>query len=295
MKILVGYRGGEAGRQALILARDFAVDKQGLVYILNSMVGGASETTADIRTAKKNLAYAEKLLKDSGVDCQAIESVKGLSPGEDMLFFASEKDIDHIFIGVHKKSAVEKALLGSNARHVILNAPCPVTTVTFKPDTMTMAKLLKDRHILVVDDEPDVLETARELLGMCRVDTADSFEAALPLLKANHYDIAVLDIMGVNGYELLERCRKKAIPALMLTAHALTPENLVESIQKGADAYIPKDELPNLDQHVGDAVKHVIAGKKGAGAWISKLKPIFDKAFGKGWQDKEKEFWRSVK
>lgn len=99
--------------------------------------------------------------------------------------------------------------------------------------------------------------------------------------------------MGVRGYDILDLAREKDIPALMLTAHALTPENLRESIQKGADSYIPKDELANLDNHVADAIKARIEGKQGYGAWFSNLKPFFDKSFGKGWRDKDRSFWNS--
>jgi DNA-binding response OmpR family regulator len=99
--------------------------------------------------------------------------------------------------------------------------------------------------------------------------------------------------MGVSGYDILALAREKDVPALMLTAHALTPENLKESIQKGADSYIPKDELANLITHAADVIRARIQGKKGYGSWFSSLKPFFDKSFGKGWRDKDRTFWNS--
>jgi len=99
--------------------------------------------------------------------------------------------------------------------------------------------------------------------------------------------------MGVQGYDILELTNKKDIPALMLTAHALTPENLKEAIEKGADSYIPKNELANIADHVADVIKSRLEGKGGHGAWFSNLKPFFDKAFGKGWRDKSRNFWNS--
>jgi DNA-binding response OmpR family regulator len=59
-------------------------------------------------------------------------------------------------------------------------------------------KLLKGKKILVVDDEPDVLESLVELLDMCKIDTALSFEEGKKLLETDNYDIAILDIMGVD-------------------------------------------------------------------------------------------------
>lgn len=293
MKILVGYNGGEDCRLALSLARDFAKTNNAFVYVVNSMEGGSSEKQSDILKAEQDLDFARELLTKAGLECEAQQSVRGLSPSEDLVKFAKENEINQIFLGIRKKSKAQKAILGSTSRDVILKAPCPVTTIKFDPDIIKTTDLLKDRKILVVDDEPDILETVEELLDMCSLDTAASFEVAKKLLNNNQYDLAILDIMGVSGYDVLALARKKDIPALMLTAHALTPENLKESIQKGADSYIPKDELANLTDHVADVIKARIAGRQGYGAWFSILKPFFDKSFGKGWRSKDRSFWNS--
>ncbi|MEE4364379.1 MAG: universal stress protein [Desulfotignum sp.] len=293
MKILVGYDGGEEGRLALALARDTAVFHNAFVHVITSMEGGSAEKQADIQKAEKDLAFAKTLLEHANIPCDCQQSVRGMSAGEDLVKFAQENDISHIFLGIRKKSRAQKAILGSTARFVILKAPCPVTTVKFDLDTISTQDLLKDRRILVVDDEPDILETIEELMDMCILDTAGSFETARKKLDETAYDLAILDIMGVNGYEILALAKEKDLPALMLTAHALTPENLKESIKKGADAYIPKDELANLQTHVADVIRTRIQGNQGYGACFSKLKPFFDKSFGSGWQDKDKTFWNS--
>ena len=69
-----------------------------------------------------------------------------------------------------------------------------------------MDDILKGKRVLIVDDEPDILETLTELLDMCFTDTAPNFETAKKFLLKNEYDVAIFDIMGVKGYELLERC-----------------------------------------------------------------------------------------
>jgi nucleotide-binding universal stress UspA family protein/CheY-like chemotaxis protein len=293
MKILVGYDGGEEGRLALALARDTAVFHNAFVHVITSMEGGSSERQTDIQTAEKNLNFAKSLLAHANLQCDCQQSVRGMSAGEDLVKFAEENEINHIFLGIRKKSRAQKAILGSTARYVILKAPCPVTTVKFDLDTISNQDLIKDRRILVVDDEPDILETIEELMDTCLLDTAESFEAARKKLDESTYDLAILDIMGVRGYDILALAREKDLPALMLTAHALTPENLKESIKKGADAYIPKDELANLPTHVADVIRNRIQGNQGYGAWFSKLKPFFDKSFGSGWQDKDRNFWNS--
>ncbi|MDD5206664.1 MAG: response regulator, partial [Desulfobacterales bacterium] len=107
---------------------------------------------------------------------------------------------------------------------------------------MAESALLQGKKILVVDDEPDILDIMEDLLKMCRVVKAANFDTAKELLETQYFDLAVLDIMGVDGYGLLKIANEKRVPAVMLTAHAFNPPNLVRSIREGAAAYIPKEE-----------------------------------------------------
>jgi CheY-like chemotaxis protein len=156
---------------------------------------------------------------------------------------------------------------------------------------MKPAVTLKGRRLLIVDDEPDILDTLVELLGMCIVDTAPSYETALTFLEKNTYDAAILDIMGVRGLDLLEVAVTRGIPVLMLTAHALDPDTLVSSIRAGARAYVPKDEMADIQHFLFD----LIAAREGAAhkrfSWFARLKPFFDAKFGRGWRKKDRSFW----
>jgi CheY-like chemotaxis protein len=154
-----------------------------------------------------------------------------------------------------------------------------------------MESILENKKVLVVDDEPDILETLEELLYTCSVDTASSFEQAIEFLKNRTYDIAVLDIMGVKGYEILKATNKLNTPALMLTAHALTPDNLKQSIEKGADAYVPKDKLADISMYVADVLTAREQGKTNHTKWFASLLPVFDKLFGTNWRKTDKDFW----
>lgn len=151
--------------------------------------------------------------------------------------------------------------------------------------------ILENKKVLVVDDEADIRETLEELLYMCTVDTAATFEDAVALLRKNTYDAAVLDIMGVRGYDLLNITSGLDIPSLMLTAHALTPDNLKRSIEKGADAYVPKDKMVDIAMYIADVLDARKTGNKGRATWFSLLKPVFDKLFGEGWRRKDNNFW----
>jgi len=151
---------------------------------------------------------------------------------------------------------------------------------------------LRGKRILVVDDEPDVLETLREELEECAVDTAPGFEEARQLLDKNAYDAAILDIMGVQGYDLLAITTKKDIPTLMLTAHALSPGNLIRSIRKGALAYVPKEKIRDIKTFLLDILEAHEIGEKGLGKWFTRLESFFNKKFGDYWKEKsDPDFW----
>jgi DNA-binding response OmpR family regulator len=156
---------------------------------------------------------------------------------------------------------------------------------------MDTQKILKGKWILVVDDEEDILRTVYELLDMCKIDTASTFEQARSLLEKNQYHAAILDIMGVRGYDLLDIAKRRNIPALMLTAHALTKEDLKKSAQKGAAFYAPKDEITNIALNVADVLEARAKKQNPWVKWYERLSAFCDRRFGKAWKDQDPEFW----
>ena len=156
---------------------------------------------------------------------------------------------------------------------------------------MDHLKILQNKKLLLVDDEPDVLETLEELLDICDTHTAPSFKDAVRCLKENTYDAAILDIMGVQGYSLLKITHKLGIPSIMLTAHALTPDNLKASIERGADAYVPKDKLVDIALFVSDVLSARQNKNTSHTTWFSLLNPMFDKLFGEEWRKGDETFW----
>ncbi len=157
---------------------------------------------------------------------------------------------------------------------------------------MDAEAIIYGRRVLLVDDEPDVLETLTDLLDMCKIDTASSFEEGKKLLEQYEYDAAVLDIMGVKGFELLEIAKNRNVPALMLTAHALTEESLKRSAEEGASYFAPKEEMENIAEFVADIIEAKDQKTNPWVRWFDRLGRFFDTRFvGPNWRDKEKEFW----
>lgn len=148
--------------------------------------------------------------------------------------------------------------------------------------------ILKGKRILVVDDEPEILEIVREQLVDCDVTTARDYESAKEFILKNTFDLVLLDIMGVNGFALLTLAKERKMPAAMLTGHAMTAESVNKSIKLGAVSFLPKEELANIEEHTAE----ILAGlEERKGHWsklFERLGPFFKERFGPDWENLEK-------
>ena len=160
---------------------------------------------------------------------------------------------------------------------------------------MSTKGLLEDKSILVVDDESDILDTLADLLTVCHVDKASSYEEAIEKLNTGSYDIAILDIMGVNGYELLKIATRKSITTVMLTANALSPEDTIQAHKKGAAYYLPKEEMINIEEHLNDVIKAQAQGKNTWWRWFDRFASFYERKFGSDWQENDRTYWDKFK
>ena len=129
MEILVAYEESEVSRAILETAILHAKSFHARIYLIMSMVGGGEVPDEVFVSAEKLLEKAKKRCMDEGIECETRLLVRGLEPGDDVVRFAEEKQVDEIIIGIKKKSKLGKLLFGSNAQYIILNASCPVLTV----------------------------------------------------------------------------------------------------------------------------------------------------------------------
>jgi DNA-binding NtrC family response regulator len=156
---------------------------------------------------------------------------------------------------------------------------------------MTEDHLLQGKRILIVDDEPDVLETLEDLLPMAEVTTAQRFSEARDLMDSAPFDVAVLDVMGVDGYELLKIAVEKKITAVMLTARAIGPENVQKSFLKGAAYYIPKEEMIRIETFLEDILSAQQKGENTWKHWFDRMSAYLERNFQPGWQKDNEIFW----
>ena len=153
---------------------------------------------------------------------------------------------------------------------------------------------LKGKKILLVDDEPDILEILDEQLPECEKVKASTFEEAKQLLETHQFDMAILDIMGVDGYQLLEIASEKGVIPVMLTAHALSPENTSKSFRKGAASYVPKEQIANIDTYLEDVLEAKSKGKHLWSRWLDRFSAYYDKKFGPNWQKQDRDVWEEI-
>ena len=149
-------------------------------------------------------------------------------------------------------------------------------------------EILKDKRILVVDDEPDILDLINEQLPDSEVITAQNYVSAHSLITTGTFDLVILDIMGVNGFALLEACQQRKLPATMLTAHAVNAESLKLARKLGAVSFLPKEELSRLPEILAEILEGLAQGKDHWPKLFERLGPFFKEKLQVVWEDIEK-------
>lgn len=129
MKIMVAYNSSNAAKEVLKLAKEHAKAFAAKIFVVTSLTQSGVLKLEDIQEVEIGLENLKVALKKDGIECETHAVVSSLPPGESLLQFSKENEIDEILIGVRKRSRTGKLLFGSNAQHIILNAPCPVVAV----------------------------------------------------------------------------------------------------------------------------------------------------------------------
>jgi two-component system phosphate regulon response regulator PhoB len=116
-----------------------------------------------------------------------------------------------------------------------------------------MRETMTVKHILVVDDEEDILELVSYNLIRegYRVSCAESGEAAIKAVDGEPPDLLVLDLMlpGLNGLEVAKNLKSNPksdhLPIIMLTARG-DEADVVAGLEMGADDYVTKPFSPKI-------------------------------------------------
>ena len=125
--VVVGYVPTQEGESALSHALEEARSRQARLLVVNTSRGDA---LVDERYVDEGqLGDLEDRLARSGVAYEVIRAIRGRDAAEEILALADERRADLVVIGLRRRSAVGKLLLGSTAQRVLLEAQCPVLSV----------------------------------------------------------------------------------------------------------------------------------------------------------------------
>jgi nucleotide-binding universal stress UspA family protein len=130
MKFLVCYDETNEAKKALKVAREHAKIWQAELEVVNTITRVEPLKHSAVKKMEEKMEGAVKEIlagNDPPYEVQLL--LTDLTAGEQLVLFAEDQKMDQIFLGIVKKSKVEKLLFGSTAQYVILHAPCPVVTV----------------------------------------------------------------------------------------------------------------------------------------------------------------------
>ena len=279
-KILVPVDGSEDTYKAIEMATFLATQNDAEIHLLYVIkrdfvpdgleeyirVEGIRETPSSIyyeTMTNQILESAKQKVIEGDVSNVTTNFIDG-DPATEIIRYANEYPFDLIIMGGYG--------MGSTVSKVCkeTNCSCMITRIS----------LLENKRVLIVDDEPDVLDSLEELLDMCVIEKASSFESAKKLLETHEYDLVILDIMGVEGYALLEIAKEKDLIVAMLTAHAFSMDDTLKSYKMGAASYIPKDKMANIATYLTDLLEAKQKGKHFWWRWAKRFGDYYEKKMG---------------
>ena len=130
MKFLVCYDETAEAKKALEAAREHAKIWQAELEVVNAITRVEPLKHAKVKKMEDKMEGAvKKILAEDDPPYEVQLLLTDLTPGEQLIKYAEDQEVDLIFIGIEKTSKVGKFFFGSTAQYVILHAPCPVVTV----------------------------------------------------------------------------------------------------------------------------------------------------------------------
>ena len=129
--VVVGYVPHPRGEAALEHALAECRRRDARLVVLNSSRGDALVDEDLVRgTALEQL---EQRLGDSGVPYEVRQPVRGRDVAEELAAAAGDTSAELVVIGLRRRSAVGKLLMGSAAQRILLDVDCPVLAVKAPP------------------------------------------------------------------------------------------------------------------------------------------------------------------
>lgn len=129
MAVVVGFIPTPEGRAALAEAQAEAQRRATRLVVVAAYDGVQSKDAGARKRISAELTQVSEELTAAGVEHDVRAMDRGRLPSEDVLDTAEELGAELIVIGLRRRSAVGKLLLGSHAQQILLDATCPVLAV----------------------------------------------------------------------------------------------------------------------------------------------------------------------
>lgn len=129
MTILVAYVPRPEGQAALDKGIEIARRRQERLLVVNASPGGGPEKDPRKLADAVDVERVEALLAASGLDAEFKQFVRGKSALTELEELVDQLGVSLVVIGLRKRTAVGKLILGSVAQDILLGVPCPVLAV----------------------------------------------------------------------------------------------------------------------------------------------------------------------
>ncbi len=126
---VVGFIDTPEGWAAARYAAAQAKKNGARLVIVNSMRGGRHDDQEDYMEVRGAVDSLTAMLTAEGVEYEIAEYVRGNTPARDLIEASENHKAELIIIGIRRRSATGKALLGSNALDILHDANVPVVCV----------------------------------------------------------------------------------------------------------------------------------------------------------------------
>ncbi len=127
--VVVGYVAKPEGEAAVEQGIAEAKLRNATLIVVNSHRGGREFDDDMSVQSDRDLTELEARLKQSGLEYEVRQLVRGFEPAEDLIGIAESSGAELIVIGLRRRTPVGKLILGSNAQRILLDAHCPVLAV----------------------------------------------------------------------------------------------------------------------------------------------------------------------
>jgi nucleotide-binding universal stress UspA family protein len=128
MTILVAYVARPEGQAALDKGIEIAKRRNERLVVVNASPGGPKEDPSMIDS--EEVERVERLLRDARLNgAEFKQFVRGKSAVEEIEGLVDSLQVSVLVIGIRKRSAVGKLILGSVAQELLLSVSCPVLAV----------------------------------------------------------------------------------------------------------------------------------------------------------------------